>query len=193
MHFTLKGVLDRPAAMGISGIEFDFRVHAGRDGGVRATGPETLALEQKRFKHALLVLDHEGSGHAASDAISLESELDERLRVVWGNRAKAIVIEPELEAWIWGANNVLQEVFEWPLSIPIREWLRERDFKIDDRGKPVRPKEALEEIIQIHRKPRSSALYFRIASKISLRRCEDPAFLRLTKQLKAWFPPKIED
>ena len=61
-HFALKGALARPEAMGIRPIEFEFRVHPGRDGGTRKTGPELLALERRRFRHGLLVLDYEGSG-----------------------------------------------------------------------------------------------------------------------------------
>ncbi len=56
-QFALKGALARPKALGIRRIEFEFRVHPGRDGGARKSGPEVLALERRRFKHGLLVLD----------------------------------------------------------------------------------------------------------------------------------------
>jgi hypothetical protein len=64
-HFALNGALARPAALGIKEINFEVRVHVGRDGGARKSGPEMLALERRRFSHALLVLDFEASGQSS--------------------------------------------------------------------------------------------------------------------------------
>ena len=75
MQFALRGALCRPAAMGIRDISFDFRMHPGRDGGVRTSGPDVLAGEQRRFTHALMVMDHEGCGKPDAPALSLEQEL----------------------------------------------------------------------------------------------------------------------
>jgi hypothetical protein len=109
-HFALKGALGRPEALGIRPIEFEFRVHPGRDGGTRRTGPEVLALERRRFKHALLVLDFEGCGTELPNATALEAQLDGRLSTHWKESAKSIVIEPELDVWVWGADNAVEPV-----------------------------------------------------------------------------------
>jgi len=187
-HFALKGALGRPEAMGMRSIQFDFIVHPGRDGGVRKSGPELLALERHRFRHALLVLDFEGSGTDRPGAEALEAELDARLAPRWAATAKAIVIDPEVDVWIWGGDRAVEEVFAWPPGQGVRDWLREKGFDLADHGKPVRPKEALEAALRFAGLPRSSALYQRVAEKISLRHCVDPAFLRLRHQLAAWFP-----
>ena len=55
IQYALKGALGRPEALGIRPIEFEFRVHPGRDGGTRKSGPEVLALEQRRFQHGLQI------------------------------------------------------------------------------------------------------------------------------------------
>jgi hypothetical protein len=187
-QFALKGALGRPEALGIRPIEFEFRVHPGRDGGTRKTGPEVLALDRRRFKHALLMLDFEGCGTDLPNASALEMQLDGRLSAHWKGAAKSIVIEPELDVWIWGADNAVEAVIEWPAGKGIREWLREQGFTFEANGKPTRPKEALEAALRIPDLPRSSALYETIAEKISLRRCGDEAFIRLRKQLIEWFP-----
>src|SRR5258707_585246 len=106
-QFALKGALGRPDALEIRPIEFEFRVHPGRDGGARKSGPELLALERRRFEHALLVLDFEGSGTELPNAKDLEAQLDARLSGRWKEAAKSIVIEPELDVWIWGADNAI--------------------------------------------------------------------------------------
>lgn len=187
-QFALKGALGRPAALGIRPIEFEFLVHPGRDGGVRKNGSEVLERELRRFNHALLVLDFEGCGTDLPNAAALESQLDNELAARWKTAAKSIVIEPELDVWIWGADNAVEQTVEWPKPKSIREWLREQDFAFDANDKPSRPKEALEAALRISGLPRSSALYQNIASRISLRRCADKAFIRLRNQLREWFP-----
>ena len=187
-QFALMGALGRPEALGIMPIQFEFRVHPGRDGGVRKSGPELLAHERRRFKHGLLVMDLEGSGSELPGASELEVTLDDRMRPLWNDSAKAIVIQPELDVWVWGSDNSIEEVIEWPSGIGLRDWLRDADFSVDGNGKPSRPKEAIEAALRKLGLPRSSALYKRIAEKISLRKCTDRAFLRLRNQLCEWFP-----
>jgi hypothetical protein len=187
-QYALKGALSRPAALGIRAIKFEFYVHSGRDGGARRTGPEMLALEQRRFQHALLVLDFEGCGTDLPTATDLEAQLDARLFRHWQAAAKSIVIDPELDAWVWGSDNAVETVIEWPTGPSIRQWLRQQGFTFQANEKPTRPKEALEAALRIPALPRSSALYQSIAERISLRHCHDPAYIRLRKQLIEWFP-----
>jgi hypothetical protein len=189
-QFALRGALNRPEALGIHPIQFEFRVHPGRDGGARKNGPEMLALERNRFAYGLLVMDFEGSGTTCADALELDAELDARLQRQWLDRAKAIVIEPEVDVWMWGSDNVLRELFQWEERRRIRDWLRDQGYQFNDREKPVRPKEALDAALRYCKLPRSSALYQEIASRASLPRCVDAAFQRLREQLVRWFPPE---
>jgi hypothetical protein len=188
MDFAVRGILSRPQALGIRPVTYEIRQHVNRDGGVRTTGPETLALLRKQFRNGIAMLDWEGSGTKAKSAIELEQELDARLRQSWRDRAKAIVIEPELDVWIWGSDNALREILEWPGGQTIRQWLAARGYKFDGSGKPVRPKEALDELMVWLDQPRSSVLYEKITGKISIAHCVDPAFMRLRSTLKSWFP-----
>jgi hypothetical protein len=174
--------------LGIRPIEFEIRTHPGRDGGTRKTGPELLATQRRQYHHGLLIFDFEGSGTDLADAVALESQLNGRLGNQWKNAAKAIVIEPELDIWIWGSDNAVESAIEWPPGKGVREWLREQGFELDANQKPVRPKEALEAALRVPALPRSSALYQHVAGRISLARCEDEAFIRLRKQLQIWFP-----
>lgn len=187
MQFALKGALDRPQSLGIRPVNFDFIVHPGRDGGVRSTGPAMLALERSRFTHAALLLDHEGSGSAES-ADDLEVNLDTEVSATWGSNGKAIVISPELDIWMWGSDNAVEQTIEWEHPQGIREWLSKQHFTFDASNKPSRPKEALETALRQIKIPRSSALYQKIASRISLPRCVDPAFQKFRSKLIEWFP-----
>jgi hypothetical protein len=187
-EFALKGALARPKALGIRPIQFEIRPHVGRDGGARKTGPELLALQRRQFRHGLLLLDFEGCGTDLPDATELEGQLDARLADHWKKAAKAIVIAPELDVWVWGSDYAIEAVIDWPGESSIRDWLRDHGFEFDANDKPVRPKEAFEAALSLPRLPRSSALYQQIAARISLANCKDEAFLRLRRQLQAWFP-----
>jgi hypothetical protein len=188
MQFALTGALGRTESLGMRPVEFEFRVRPGRDGGTRDSGPEVLALERRRFRHALLILDFEGSGADSATATALEAQLDQRLSAFWEGQAKSIVIAPELDIWVWGVGNSLETAIEWPPGINVRDWLRREGFIFDINDKPTRPKEALEAALRVPSLPRSSSLYRTIAERISLRRCNDGAFTRLREQLVEWFP-----
>lgn len=187
VHFALEGALARPEAIGIRPISRQIRVHSGRDGGCRTTGVDILALERRLHDAFLLVFDFEGCG-GDCEAVELEAQLDAQLQERVGLKSKAIVIEPEADIWVWGSDNVLSEIFEWPLDVGPRDWLVGNGFVFSPDGKPLRPKEALEALLTVHRKPRSSALYKRITSRISLARCTDPAYRRTRDALLGWFP-----
>ncbi len=190
IEFALRGALGRPAALAIRPISHEYRTHMGRDGGARTTGVDVLAREHRRFTHALLVFDLEGCGAAVGvGADDLEGELNVRLQVLWGARAKAIVIAPEADIWVWGSDNALRHAFNWTLELGIRDWLKLKGFAFDGHGKPDRPKEALDAMRPVHRQPRSSALYEKITGQISLHHCADPAFMRLRAAMQDWFPP----
>jgi len=186
MHFAVKGGLSRPEALGIREIDFDFRSHPRHDAGVRVEGAAMLASERHRFNHALMLFDHEGCGDPCPVG-ELEHKLDEILRRMWGQNAKAIVIEPEVDIWLWGSDNALAEAVDWQSSQPIRDWLRQRDFAFDATNKPVRPKEAFEAVERELRRAKSASTYAKITGRISLERCSDPAFTRLRNQLQIWF------
>lgn len=107
----------------------------------------------------------------------------------WGDRAAAIVIEPELEAWVWSISKQVDEKLGWSNRSPkLREWLqRETAFWPADQAKPARPKEAMEKALREVRKPRSSSIFEDLAKSVSLKGCSDPAFAKLTGKLVEWF------
>jgi hypothetical protein len=183
---TVRGALGRPKALGIRAIDFEVLVEQGRDGGVRRRGAQVLSAQGHRFSNALLLLDYEGSGSNLS-AFDLEAQLDSALSAVWGARAKSIVIDPEVDVWMWGAETHLRSTLDWRFPEGIRQWLTSRSFEFNSEGKPARPKEALDAAFRRAQIPRSSARYEALAEKLSLVRCSDQAFHRLRLVLRGWF------
>jgi hypothetical protein len=188
MQFALNGGIKRHEALNIRQITFDFLPHPQHDPGVRTTGVSMLNLVKNKYSHALLILDFEGSGTDHSSATALEEELDHELSLNWSNNAKAIVIDPELEVWMWGSDNAMEVHIGRPDQSGIRPWLKTKGFQFNANEKPLRPKEALDLVLKNNHRPHSSAIFDLIASNISLQNCKEKSFLRLKKQLQTWFP-----
>ncbi len=72
--------------------------------------------------------------------------------------------------------------------LTLRQWLIDNRFLKPEQSKPDRPKEAMEKILRMQRKPRSSAIYLELAQKVGLKHCQDCAFRKLKETLSSWFP-----
>jgi hypothetical protein len=158
------------------------------DGGVRKHGP-TLA-DQLAHLHSrvLLVFDYEGCGDTSSP-IAIADTLRLKLRRHWGTRADVVVVEPELEGWIWRARSQIQT--ELGLSpAELVNLLKIGGFAADSSQKPVPPKDALEHVLRSTNRPFSSDFHARVARSASLRTagCGSPSFVQFVQTLQRWFP-----
>ncbi len=185
---VVEGILSRPQSLRIRPIVSRILVHPEKDPGCRLHGHELLRIHHEAYRHAIMVFDREGSGADEMSREELEAECEQRLAGVgWKDRGSVIVLEPELEIWIWSDSPVVDEALNWKNRTPkLREWLLDRGFTFTS-SKPNRPKEAVEAVLRAVRKPRSSSLYREIAEKVSFDRCIDPAFLRFRTLLTKWF------
>ena len=195
LEFALRGMLSRPEALGMRTVEEDIFVHPEHDPACALRGVDFLDNLSGQYRYSLLIFDHEGSGKEATVPQELQESLNaEFVSSTWGNRARAIVLSPELEMWIWSDSPHIDEVVGWKNRNPrLRPWLIEQDYLQTGEVKPDRPKEAFEAALREARKPRSASLYQQIAERVSLRRCTDTAFLELKGILSNWFPPEREE
>lgn len=189
MEYSIRGILDRPQSLGIKKIKFVIYRHPKKDPGCFVGAHEFLRHFSKEFQHALVMFDREGCGREHKTRTELENEIEERLSSSgWGNRAASIVIDPELENWVWSDSPELDAAMGWKgISTPLRTWLKDKNFLANNSLKPSPPKKAFEDALKKVRKPRSSYIYKQIADKVSLKRCQDPAFLKLKEKLVQWF------
>ena len=194
LEFALRGMLSRPEALGIRPVEAntDIFVEPEHDPACALRGVDFLDNLSEQYRYGLLIFDYEGSGKEATAPQELQENLNAKfVSSTWGERARAIVLSPELEIWIWSDSPHVDEVVGWKNRNPkLRPWLIEQDYLQEDEAKPARPKEAFEAALREARKPRSASLYQQIAKRVSLRRCTDTAFLELKGILSNWFPPE---
>lgn len=193
MEASLRGLLSRFHSPGFRPVAFDLYVHPERDPGCLLRGHDFLRLFVSRYERALVLLDHEGCGREAAERSVLESQLEERLSEAgWRERAAAVVISPELENWVWSDSPHVDRALGWDSSTtPLSNWLREKGLLEAGAAKPAKPKEAVELTLRTARKPRSSAMYLELAKSVGTDRCTDPAFLKLRRCLREWFPPPV--
>lgn len=191
MQGVLQQVLRRPESLGIRPIEFLVTSENGHDPACAKAGVDLLDQYVKDFDHALLMFDHEGSGRERESPEEIEASLDaEFQRSTWGVRARAIVVAPELEVWLWGGSPHVDDAIGWRGRLPsLRDWLAEEGWWPQDALKPRRPKEAFRAAVRKTQSGAHPKIMQEIARRASYRRCSDRAFLRLGDTLRTWFPP----
>ena len=103
-------------------------------------------------------------------------------------RASVIVIDPELEVWVWSQSPEVDRALGWSQCQPdLRTWLQSQDL-LQERGqKPPDPKSAMQQALRRVRKPHSAAIFAQLAEHVGIQRCRDSAFLKLRNTLRRWF------
>jgi hypothetical protein len=190
MEQTIKALLNRHSSLRIREINTEYLRHPQRDGGCRVDAIELLRLYLTKAHYAIVIFDLEGSGEADCNATTLELQLEERLnRNGWDERGGVIVIDPELERWIWASSDEIPRAIEHQCSYTeLLQILSSNGFQFDGDDKPVRPKEAFQMLLERANISRSSAIYYKLASRVSTRRCSDRAFEKFISLLRQWFP-----
>ena len=191
MKYALEGVFSRPEALGIRSIKQDIMVHPEHDPGCALRGVQFLSEFAHQYKYGLLMFDFKGSGKEASSVEKIQDDLNRQLaRPPWSCRARAVVLSPELEVWMWSDSPELDEAIGCRGRQPsLRIWLKEQGWLEEGEFKPDRPKEAFEAALRKVRRPRSASIYRQVADKVSLRGCRDESFLKFKMLLQEWFPP----
>ncbi len=192
MRVALEEILTRRKSFGIRPITARVVAHPRQDPGCRLEAAEFLKGLEKQYRYALVLFDHEGCGTESMARVDLEGAIEEELaRSGWEGRNAVIVIEPELEAWLWSDSPHVERTLGWGReSGKLRDWLRQEGFWPADHPKPPRPKESAEAALRQTRHPFSSAIHGELAKKVGLSRCTDESFAKLRRVLKDWFPAK---
>jgi hypothetical protein len=188
-EMAMRGILSRPEALEIRPVSAEFIVHPEHDPGCIRTPHQFLRSYVRSHAHAIVVLDREGCGREATRP-ELEQDIEGLLeRNGWSSRSAVIVLDPELEIWVWSDSPEVDAQLGWTGRQPdLRTWLRQKGFLSPDAAKPSRPKEAMQAALYEVRLPWSSSIHGQLAGRVSFRRCADPGFEKLKRTLQQWFP-----
>ncbi|MEW5959059.1 MAG: hypothetical protein AB1801_15105 [Chloroflexota bacterium] len=191
-EWTLRTLLEkRTAALQIRPLSFKILREIGHDPGVFLNAPFLLRPYVNQTNHALVMLDREGSGREHRfQAQEMETDLENRLQQNgWVDRqgtprAAAIVLDPELEIWVWSRSphvatvlSLSQDVLQHVLS----------GFSIAPNGKPEHPKEALLAALRRGKQPHSARIFQELAERVGLE-TQERAFIKLRQTLQTWYP-----
>jgi hypothetical protein len=190
MEATLKGLLDRPHNLCCRAIRWKPFVHPHHDPGCFKRGHDFLRPMSKDYDHALILFDREGCGQEDRPLEELEKTVEGHLaRSGWEGRARTIVIQPELEAWVWAGSKEVCRCLGWSTGYrELRRWVEEQGLWRKGDSKPNDPKKAVELALRKVNKSRSSSIYEKLSRQIAFEQCTDPAFLKLKSLLQEWFP-----
>lgn len=188
---AIGSLLGRPQSLGIGKPSFDIERHPGRDSGCRTGADNHLRPFRDRYRYALVVFDRHGCNSDLPRA-KIQQEVELRLEQGgWQERSKAIVIDPEIETWVWNASPHTADVLGWNGDYPkLQGWLETQGCWRQGCPKPPEPKKAMTMAVRQTRVRRSPRLFSCLAAKASPRHCTDPAFDEFRATLRSWFPPR---
>ncbi len=175
--------------------QISFRsVKAKGDPDVFHQAAERLRRFIRQAHYALVILDFRWARPSDLETShQVRENLKDRLsQSGWQDRCEVVVIDPEIEIWLWADVRTLARAIEPEHENEILKLLPQGSVK------PRNPKEELDRVIsQINRDyrvraKRDTRLYERFAWEIPkkrLERCADPAFQHLRSALSSWFGP----
>jgi hypothetical protein len=186
---TVGGLLCRHKSIGIHSLAgASIIVHPGRDPGIFKTGHALLEPYIAEARYALIVFDRAWEGAPTDNALALAAHVESTCQPVWGNRARCVCVDPEIEGWIWSDSPHVPTALGWENRTEMVDWLANRGLWPQGCIKPPDPKAAFEEATRYKKVVPSSSIFEELARKVSLRRCRDPSFLALVEILRGWFP-----
>ncbi len=184
-------LIERHHSLGIRPVLIDINSdiyrHDNRDPGVFHEAGHFLAALAELYQYALVLVDAEWEGSPTS-AEEIEKKIQNDLnRNGWEGRSAVIVIDPELEIWVWSESDEVPRLLgtDWET---IKDLGQKTGYWQEGEAKPSRPKELLDLVLHRTRKPRSSALFRQLAGTVGLSRCQDGSFRRFREILQGWFP-----
>ena len=211
---TIKGFLERASihlSLGCSAFRFSvqddlLRDAQGKDPGVWKRAHEFLRGKQNTHRYAIIILDNAWEGSPGPARI--ETAIVRNMRSCgWDqSRFEVIVIDPELEAWIWQDSLYVDEAFGHNPPPSLRDKLAACTQRANgsvvklppgsldqalwpaNAVKPPDPKAAVKAVLHMYRVGAASSIFNEIASRVSVNYCQDPAFQRLRTALQRWFP-----
>ena len=191
LRTALEALLKRYQSLGIRPITFTVFTDPGHDPACARTGVRFLEQFVGQFQRALLMFDYEGCGmEQTCTPDELQSILDAELcSGPWGTNAKTLILNPELEAWVWSDSPKVSESIRWKGSREsLTDWLIQAGRLAQGQTKPPRPKEAFDAALFAAGQPHSASLFGRLAETVSFQRCADPSFAMFCQTLREWFP-----
>ena len=188
---AMEALLNRGASLGTRPIRYAIAKHIHRDPGCRTGASQYLRSQLNEYRYALVMFDKRGCGDFDSrEEIQHKVEINLE-RNGWRDRSKVVVIDPELETWVWNGSNLVPKILGWPGEYQeLKAWLEAEDLWPSDFAKPPDPKKAMRAALRKCKQNVSARLFSQLARSVTLLHCRDSAFAELKDTLQHWFPTR---
>jgi len=177
--------------------EFNFDIdqdlkcdNQGNDPGVYTRAHELLRPLKNEYRKAIIVLDEAWDGSPGAEKI-YNDILQNMMAADWDREDfEVIVIVPELENWMWQANDNpnIKQAFRFDKHMSLKQWLHEAGKWDPELPKPEDPKAAFEHVLYNSKAKTPSAVFNTICSNVSVRGCVDESFIAFQSALQKWYP-----
>lgn len=184
----LNSLLPRHESLGIKQIKYEMKCNPLHDSCSDNEIINFFRPFNKTHRYALVVFDLHGCGRENKTPVEIEGEITKLLEINgWKDRCSAIVIEPELESWVWSDSPETAKCLGWDKSEELRDWLESTGRLATGETKPADPKTAYVEALRKVGKRKSASIFGMLGSSLGISRCVDPSFARLRRILTDWF------
>lgn len=196
IEFAIRGLFEREGifhAIGCLPFSFDHKqdlavARGQNDPGLYARAKDLIQPFHGTHRRIIIIMDEAWDG--TPGAVKIEEQLNAHINAAgWAAKdGRAVVVSPEADNWIWADSPHTAIALGWETFEQVRSWLNSQGMWPDNVPKPPMPKEALEKVLRLKCKPRSSSIYRIISGKSSLKRCVDPSVQKIFSILREWFP-----
>ncbi|MEZ4226976.1 MAG: hypothetical protein R3B13_38905 [Polyangiaceae bacterium] len=155
------------------------------DGGVHKSAQELLRPYLNTHSRAMVVLDQQFGGELPADKVR-EDILARLSQNGWQERSEVVVIDPELEVWLWQNSRHVEQALMFTGSL--RQHLQNNGQWPAEAPKPLEPKETIQALVKAKKALKTKVVYSRIARSVSIQGCTDPSFELFTTAMRVWFP-----
>jgi hypothetical protein len=174
----------------ITPINFKILRHPNRDSGCCKDAVNSIRPFIKSYKYALVVFDKHGSGKDEDVKKNIEETIEEELgKNGWKDKCACIVIEPELENWVWVKSDHIAHSLGWKNWKELYSWLIKEKHWTEGNPKPKDPKDAMDTVLRICQKRHSASIFKNITQNVTFESCIDTSFFKLKTVLNRWFKP----
>lgn len=189
LRLVIDELLARSNELEFGTIKWTTEKHREMDSGCCRKYDEYLRSRIRDYRNAIVVFDKHGSGRERETREEIQDRIERDMgRNGWSCRCKAIVIEPELESWVWNGSNTLAQTLGWQNHSALKTWLRNAELWPDQFIKPPDPKAAMNKALKKTRTRASPRIFQKLAGNLDPTGCTDPAFVDLVETLRKWFP-----
>ena len=171
-------------------LPFQFKIvrHPLRDPGCYSNPQEYLRSYLHSHQFGMVLLDRDGSGKEKEASDVIESTIASKLdRNGWMGRSACMVIEPEIENWLWVASDAVAKILGWSEMSALRAYLESNGFWPNDISKPPKPKEAIQFAMRKSGTRFTPAIHQSIAAKASFKSCSSPSFQKFKDTIVHWY------